>query len=94
MWVWAEIECSVHVALPKRPLNQFKPVQQLRQLMLRAFCTNIFILCKKVLEKFAKYEEVKTRKRNKLIQKGIDFFMDTLERTKAIEQNPKKEIVK
>ena len=48
----------------------------------------------KVLEKFAKYEEVKTRKRNKLIQKGIDFFMDTLERTQAIEQNPKKEIVK
>ena len=31
---------------------------------------------------------------HKLIQKGIDFFMDTLERTQAIEQNPKKEIVK
>ena len=48
----------------------------------------------KVLEKFAKYEEVKKQKRNRLVQKGIDFFMDTLERTKAIEQNPNKEIVK
>ena len=32
----------------------------------------------KVLEKFAKYEEVKKQKRNRLVQKGIDFFMDTL----------------
>ena len=25
---WADIECMVHVALPKRPINQFEPVEQ------------------------------------------------------------------
>ena len=25
--VGAEIECTVHAALPKRPIDQFKPVQ-------------------------------------------------------------------
>jgi hypothetical protein len=29
--VWAEIEGKVDVALPKRPINKFKPVQQSRQ---------------------------------------------------------------
>ena len=29
--VWPEIKCMVHVALPKRLINQFKPVQQSRQ---------------------------------------------------------------
>ena len=38
--VWAEIECKVMlpVALPKQPLNQFKPVQQIREEVLRAYC--------------------------------------------------------
>ena len=26
--VWGEIECTLYVAPPKRPINQFKPVQQ------------------------------------------------------------------
>jgi hypothetical protein len=29
--VWADIECTMQVALPKRPINQFQPVQQSRQ---------------------------------------------------------------
>ena len=29
--VWTEIECHVHTALPKWPINQFKPDQQSRQ---------------------------------------------------------------
>ena len=41
--VWAEIECSVYVALPKRPIYQFEPVQQNRQKGLRAYCP-IYIL--------------------------------------------------
>ena len=32
----------MHVALPKPPINQFKPVQQSRQQTLRAYCPNIF----------------------------------------------------
>ena len=28
-WVWADIECMVHVILPKRPINQFKPEESL-----------------------------------------------------------------
>ena len=28
---WTEIKCKVRVALPKRPKNQFKPVQHTRQ---------------------------------------------------------------
>ena len=28
---WSIIKCSVHVPLPKRPINQFEPVQQRRQ---------------------------------------------------------------
>ena len=35
----------VHVALSKRPINQFKPVHQSRQLMLRDYCHNIYKLC-------------------------------------------------
>ena len=38
----AEINSTVHVALPKPPINQFKPVQQSRQQTLRAYCPNIF----------------------------------------------------
>ena len=39
--VWAEIECTVHVALPKWPMNQFIPVHQSRQQVLRAYCPNL-----------------------------------------------------
>merc|ERR1712062_366056 len=42
---------------------------------------------KMILEKFARYEEKKTEKRKKLVQKGIDFVMETLERTNAIVRN-------
>ena len=41
--VWAEIECSLHVVLPKQAMNQFKPVQQSRHQTLRAYCHNIYI---------------------------------------------------
>ena len=40
--VWAEIECTMHLALLKRPINQFKPVLQSRQQALRAYCPNIY----------------------------------------------------
>ena len=33
---------AVHVALPKRPINQLKLVQQSRQKELRAYCSNIY----------------------------------------------------
>ena len=42
--VWAEIECTVHVSLPKQPINQFKPVQQSRYQVLRAYCPYTYIL--------------------------------------------------
>ena len=32
----------VHIALPKRPINQFKPVQKSRQQALRPYCPNIY----------------------------------------------------
>ena len=35
---WAEIECTIHVAPPQPPKNQFRPVQQSRQQMLSAYC--------------------------------------------------------
>ena len=43
--VCSETECTVHVALPKWPMNQFKPVQQSIQQALRADCPNIHIYC-------------------------------------------------
>ena len=39
--VLVEIKCTVHVVLPKRPINQFKPVQQNKRQALRANCPNI-----------------------------------------------------
>ena len=41
--VWVEIECTMHAALPRRPINQFKPVKQSRQQVLRFYCPNIFV---------------------------------------------------
>ena len=38
--VWVDIESTVHVVLPKRPVNQFKPVQQRKQQALRTCCSN------------------------------------------------------
>ena len=35
--------CTVHVALPKRPMNQFQLVQQSRQQALKAYCPEIHI---------------------------------------------------
>ena len=32
----------MHVALPKHPINQFKPVQQSRQQAIRAYCPNVY----------------------------------------------------
>ena len=43
-WSGAEIECTVHVALPKLPINQLKPVMQSRQHVLRTCCPNIHIV--------------------------------------------------
>ena len=42
--VSAEFKCTVHVVLPKWPINQFKPVQQSRQQVLRAYCPNIYTM--------------------------------------------------
>ena len=39
---WTEIESTVHVDLPKRPINQFKPVHQSRQQALKTYCPNIY----------------------------------------------------
>ena len=36
------IKFTMHVAWPKRPQSQFKPVQQSRQQVLRAYCPNIY----------------------------------------------------
>ena len=44
---WAEFECTVHVALPKRSINQLKPVHQSRHQVLRSYCPNIYILCRR-----------------------------------------------
>ena len=41
--VLAEIKCTGHVALPKRPINQFKLVHQSRKRLLRNYCPNIRI---------------------------------------------------
>ena len=38
------INITVHVALPKRPINQFYLVQQSRQQTLRAYCLDIYTL--------------------------------------------------
>ena len=43
-WSGAEIKCTVHVALTKRSINQFKLDQQSRQQELRAYCQNIYKL--------------------------------------------------
>ena len=40
--IWAQIECMMHVTCLKRPINQFKPVQQSNQQVLRAYCPNIY----------------------------------------------------
>ena len=42
--VWEEIECTVHIAPPNRPINQFELVQQSRQQVLRAYCPNMIVL--------------------------------------------------
>ena len=39
---WAEIKCTVHLTLPKRPINQCKLDRQKRQAALRAYCSNIY----------------------------------------------------
>ena len=42
--VWAKIDCTVHVALIKWPIKQFKPVQRSRQQSQRAYTVLIYIL--------------------------------------------------
>ena len=44
--VWSKIKLIVHVALPKRRIKQFKPVQQSRQQALWAYCPNIYTVIK------------------------------------------------
>ena len=46
--MWAKIKCTVHVTLPKRRINQFKPVQQSRQQVLRAYFSNIYTVSRAV----------------------------------------------
>ena len=43
-WSRAEIKCTVHVALPKRSINQFKLDKQSRQQALRAYCPNVYTM--------------------------------------------------
>ena len=43
-WSGAENKCTVYVALPKRPINQFKLYQQSRQQAIRGYCSNIYTL--------------------------------------------------
>ena len=38
----AEMECTVHVAMSKWPIYQFKPVQQSRKKMLRNYYLDIY----------------------------------------------------
>ena len=38
--VWAEIDCTMHAALPKLPMIQFEPVQLIRQQALKAYYPN------------------------------------------------------
>ena len=40
--IWTENECLMHVALTKRPINQFQPVWQSRQQSLRAYYPNVY----------------------------------------------------
>ena len=41
-WTKAEIKCTVHVALPKLPINQSKLDQKSRKKVLRHYCANIY----------------------------------------------------
>ena len=54
---WAEIErtCTVHVALPKRHINQFDPVKQSRLQALRAYCPNIYTMPQGKFGTYAKF---------------------------------------
>ena len=36
------VQCMFHVALSKRPIHQFKPVQNSRQQVLKAYCSNVY----------------------------------------------------
>ena len=40
--IWAEIKCTVPVALPKQPINQFNIIQQSRQQARRAYSSNVY----------------------------------------------------
>ena len=42
-------ECLVHVALPKRPINQFRPMQERRQPVLIGYCSNLYTVPGEVL---------------------------------------------
>ena len=50
--VWLEIKYKVHITLPKRPINQFKPVQQSRQQEL------IFLICILWMQRVATSDEI------------------------------------
>ena len=39
---WLEIQCTVHVALPKRPIKWFQLVSQSRQQVVKAYCPNVY----------------------------------------------------
>ena len=52
--VWMEIECRVHFALPKRPINLFQPVQKSKRQAIRVYGLNIYtgttVLAKCILQ--------------------------------------------
>ena len=60
-YIWlvcAEIKCTtVHVALPKWPINQLKPVKQSIQRVLRAYCLKMYIVWAQVRSEGARPSE-------------------------------------
>ena len=48
--VCSEIESTMHVALPKQPINQFKPVDKSKQQALRPNCPNMSTVPHTMLE--------------------------------------------
>ena len=48
--VWEEIACMVHADLSKWPINQFKPVQQSGQKVLRTYYPNMYAVHKNVIK--------------------------------------------
>jgi hypothetical protein len=54
VWSGQKIECTVHIALTKQPIKQFRPIQQCRQQAVIVYCLDIYtfkvrLWCKKTM---------------------------------------------